>query len=288
MTYPKIFKFSILFISGILFFSSCVPKKQFEEAQAQLTKTHVNLTQCNNELALTREQLAAAKASLSGLQEQGASTKENTSALRGILEKCLANQNTGGQNISKLVDEIKSSNSYIKRLVSTNAKNDSLNKVLSDKLTRSLGTDSEDIEIKVKKAAVFISLSDKMLYKSGDYNLSSSANGILAKIAKIINDYKDYDVQIVGHTDNLAISSTTIKDNWELSTLRSLSVVRALQRDHGVNPSRMLASGHGEHIPKVSNGNPEGRSANRRTEIIILPNLEEFMKLLDKQIQSPN
>jgi chemotaxis protein MotB len=288
MKYKQMLKQSAFFFSTLFLVTSCVPKKQFDETQAQLTKTHVNLTQCNADLSRTREELAGAKATLSGLQEQGVSSKENSSTLRAALEKCLANQNTGGQNIGKLVDEIKASNSYIKRLVSTNAKNDSLNKALSDKLTRSLGSNSEDIDIKVKKAAVFISLSDKMLYKSGDYNLSSSANAVLAKIAKIINDYKNYDVHVVGHTDSQPITSATIKDNWELSTLRSLSVVRALQKDHGVDPARLLASGHGEHIPKVSNGNAEGRNINRRTEIIILPNLEEFMKLLDKQIQSAN
>ncbi|MFA9290375.1 MAG: flagellar motor protein MotB [Solirubrobacteraceae bacterium] len=272
-----------------LLITSCVPKKKFEETQAELTKTYSNLTMCNSELSATKEQLAAARATILGNKELGASNSENTASLKSALERCLANQNTGGQNISKLVDEIKSSNSYIKRLVAANSKNDSLNKALSDKLTRSLGSSgTEDIEIKVKKAAVFISLSDKMLYRSGDYNLNSSANAVLAKIAKIINDYSNYDVQVVGHTDTQDISTKAVKDNWELSTLRSLSVVRALQNDHGVSPARLLAAGHGQYVPKASNGNVEGRSINRRTEIIILPNLEEFMKLLDKNIQNSN
>ena len=289
MNYLKISKSTILVFSALWLVTSCVPKKQFDEAQAQLTKTHSNLTQCSGELSATKEELAAARATLSGLKEQGAYSKENSSTLRTALEKCLANQNTGGQNISKLVDEIKSSNSYIKRLISVNAKNDSLNKALSDKLTKSLANENkDDIEVKVKKAAVFISLSDKMLYKSGDYNLSPSATNILAKIAKIINDYKDYDVQVVGHTDSQPISSANIKDNWELSTLRALSVVRSLRNDHGVDPARLLPAGHGEYVPKTTNATAEGRSVNRRTEIIILPNLEEFMKLLDKQIQSAN
>ena len=186
-------------------------------------------------------------------------------------------------NISKLVDEINSSNKYIKELVAAKSRSDSLNLVLTTNLTRSLdSSELKDVDVKVLKGVVYISLNDNMLYKSGSYEISPAAMDILGKIAKIIKDYKDYDVLVEGNTDNVPISRTNIRNNWDLSALRASSVVQALQDDFGIDPSRLSAAGRGEYNPVATNSTAEGRAQNRRTQIIITPNLDQFMDLIDK------
>jgi len=138
------------------------------------------------------------------------------------------------------------------------------------------------VDVKVLKGVVYISLNDNMLYKSGSYEISPAAMDILGKIAKIIKDYKDYDVLVEGNTDNVPISRTNIRNNWDLSALRASSVVQALQDDFGIDPSRLSAAGRGEYNPVATNSTAEGRAQNRRTQIIITPNLDQFMDLIDK------
>ncbi|HZW70144.1 MAG TPA: OmpA family protein, partial [Hanamia sp.] len=156
-----------------------------------------------------------------------------------------------------------------------------LNMVLTNNLTRSLSKDEmQDVDVKVLKGVVYISLSDNMLYKSGSYEISDRANSTLSKIAKIITDYKDYDVLVEGNTDNVPISKTNIRNNWDLSALRASSVVQALQNNFGVDPKRMTAGGRGEYNPIASNATVDGKTQNRRTEIIITPKLDQFMDLI--------
>ena len=201
-------------------------------------------------------------------------------ALQSALEQSI---NQGGTNISKLVDEINVSNKYIRQLVEAKSKSDSLNMVLTTNLTRSLSPeDMKDVNIKVLKGVVYISLADNMLFKSGSYQISDQAMNILDKIAKIIKDYKNYDVLVEGNTDNVPISRTNIRNNWDLSTLRASSVVQVLQDRFGVDPSRMTAGGRGEYNPIASNDTADGRQQNRRTEIIITPKLDQFLDLIDK------
>jgi chemotaxis protein MotB len=203
--------------------------------------------------------------------------------LQSALDKCLTSSSQGNVNVSKLVDEINASNKYIQELIASKNKSDSLNMVLTNNLTRSLSRDEmQDVDIKVLKGVVYISLSDNMLYKSGSYEISDKAGATLSKIAKIITDYKDYDVLIEGNTDNVPISKTNIRNNWDLSTLRASSVVQALQNNFGVDPKRLTAGGRGEYNPIASNDTPEGKSKNRRTEIIITPKLNQFMDLIGK------
>jgi len=168
-------------------------------------------------------------------------------------------------------------------LVNLKNKSDSLNMVLTNNLTRSLSREElQDVDVQVLKGVVYISLADNMLYKSGDYQISERAGEILNKIAKIIKDYKDYDVLIEGNTDNVPISRPNIRNNWDLSTLRASSVVQALQNDYGVDPKRMTAGGRGEYNPVASNESEAGRMKNRRTQIIITPKLDQFMDLIEK------
>jgi chemotaxis protein MotB len=203
--------------------------------------------------------------------------------LKSSLDACLSNSGKGSANIDKLIGEINSSNKYIKQLISTNSKNDSLNLALSNKLKRSLDNIADsDVQVKVLKGVVMISLSDNMLYKTGDYNILPAAQEVLGKVAKVINDYDTYSVLIEGNTDNVPLSSTNLpKDNWDLSALRATSMAKVLQTNFGVNPARITAGGRSEYNPKTTNASVSGRAENRRTEIIIMPKLDEFMKLMD-------
>ena len=184
-------------------------------------------------------------------------------------------------SIEKWVDQINESNQYIRHLVEVKTKSDSLNMVLTNNLTRSLSKEElKEVDVQVLKGVVYISLADNMLYKSGSYEINSRAAETLSKIAKIIKDYKDYDVLIEGNTDNVPISKPNIRNNWDLSALRASSVVQALQNDYGVDPKRLTAGGRGEYNPVATNDTEVGKQRNRRTQIIITPKLDEFMELI--------
>ena len=216
-------------------------------------------------------------------RKDNADLKEAYAAIQKSLDHSLAAGSQSSVNIAKLVDEINASNKYIQHLVEAKSKSDSLNMVLTNNLTRSLSRDElRDIDIKVLKGVVYISLSDNMLYRSGSYEISDRAMATLSKIAKIIKDYKDYDVLVEGNTDDVPISRTNIRNNWDLSALRASSVVQVLQDKFGVDPSRLSAAGRGEYNPIGDNTTDTGRERNRRTEIIITPKLDQFMDLIDQ------
>ena len=204
------------------------------------------------------------------------------------MDKSLTNANSNNINISKLVDQINESNRYIRHLVEVKSKSDSLNMVLTNNLTRSLSKDEmKEVDVQVLKGVVYISLADNMLYKSGSYEINDRAEETLSKIAKIITDYKDYDVLVEGNTDNVpvnaaAASMKNIRNNWDLSCLRASSVVQYLISRFGVAPKRLTAGGRGEFNPLVNNDTELGKQRNRRTQIIITPKLDQFMDLIDK------
>jgi len=277
----KFFMPAILLVVAVA--SGCVSTKKYQALQAD----NANLQTKNNEVMqsyqASEQKLASANTRVTSLEEQIAAANANTVALQDALNKCLAGNNQGGMNISKLVDQINASNAYIKELVNSKNKSDSLNMVLTNNLTRSLTPDeTKDVDVKVLKGVVYVSLSDNMIYKSGSYEISDRAGATLAKIAKIINDYSTYDVLIEGNTDDVPISQKNIRNNWDLSTLRASSVVMALQSTYGVDPKRLTAGGRGEYNPIADNSTPSGKSQNRRTEIIITPKLDQFMALIGK------
>lgn len=274
--------YAILVLSILI--SSCgVKRKTYQALEAE----HRNLGELYQR---TQVELAESRARVKSLEDQLAYERKNNTSLKealGRLQATLDNsilQNTQGNvNISKLVDEINASNRYIQHLVNTKNKSDSLNMVLTNRLTRSLSREEmKDVDVQVLKGVVYISLSDAMLYRSGSYEISAQAGETLGKIAKIIQDYRDYDVLIEGNTDTDPISQTNIRNNWDLSVLRASSVVQALQRNYGVDPTRLTAGGRGEYNPIADNTTAQGKTRNRRTQIIITPKLDQFMELIDQ------
>ena len=275
--------FMMTMLAGLLLVSSCASKKDLEDCRQRsqaLLETHKEL---NVNYQSAKEQLAAANVRVASLEEQLAETKEAYARLQQSLDKSLVNTNQSNVSIEKLVDQINESNQYIRHLADLKSKSDSLNMALTNKLTRSLSKEElKDVDVQVLKGVVYISLADNMLYKSGSYEINDRAAETLSKIAKIINDYEDYDVLIEGNTDNVPIYRENIRNNWDLSCLRASSVVQALQNDYGVNPKRLTAGGRGEYNPLVSNDTAMGKQRNRRTQIIITPKLEEFLELIDE------
>ena len=232
---------------------------------------------------VAKEQLAAANARVTSLEEQLAQSKKDYARLQGSLDKSLSNANQNNISIEKLVDQINESNQYIRHLTELKSKSDSLNLLLTNNLTRSLSKEElKEVDVQVLKGVVYISLADNMLYKSGSYEINDRAAETLSKIAKIIMDYKDYDVLVEGNTDNVPINRENIRNNWDLSCLRASSVVQYLQNNYGVDPKRLTAGGRGEYNPLASNNTEVGKQRNRRTQIIITPKLDQFMDLIDQ------
>jgi len=254
--------------------SSCASKKELVACQEENKTLQANYTD-------TKEQLAASKARVASLEQQLAQEEKANKVLQNALDKSLSNASQNNVSIDKLVDQINESNKYIRHLVEVKSKSDSLNMVLTNNLTRSLSKEElKDVDVQVLKGVVYISLADNMLYKSGSYEINDRASETLSKIAKIIKDYKDYDVLIEGNTDDVPIKRENIRNNWDLSCLRASSVVQALQNQYGVDPKRLTAGGRGEYNPLQPNTSEVGKQRNRRTQIIITPKLDEFMELI--------
>ncbi|MDE6480601.1 MAG: OmpA family protein [Muribaculaceae bacterium] len=290
-------KVKILALAAVLFglvATSCVSNKKYAELQGKYTDLEGKYSNLQNEHNSTREQLITVNAEAKNLTSQlEAANKSNEDLKKGMgqlkhtLDKSLEANNQGSVNIAKLVDEINASNKYIKQLVEAKSKSDSLNIALTNRLTRSLSKEElKDVDVKVLKGVVYISLADNMLFKSGSYEVSDRAMETLSKIAKILGDYKDFDVLVEGNTDNVPISKTNIRNNWDLSALRASSIVQVLQTKFGINPQRMSAAGRGEFNPITDNDSEVGKQRNRRTEIIITPKLDDFMDLIDHAPES--
>ena len=270
-------------LAGVLLVSSCASKKDLENCRLDNQNLQNENKELNTSYQVTKEQLAASNARVSSLEEQLEQSKQAYRSLQRSLDKSLANSSQNNISIEKLVDQINESNQYIRHLTDLKTKSDSLNMVLTNNLTRSLSKEElKEVDVQVLKGVVYISLADNMLYKSGSYEINDRAAETLSKIAKIIKDYKDYDVLIEGNTDNVPISRENIRNNWDLSCLRASSVVQALQNNYGVDPKRLTAGGRGEYNPLATNDTALGKQRNRRTQIIITPKLDQFMELIDK------
>lgn len=272
---------TMVLMAAALLTTGCASKKDLQNCQNENKELTANYQD-------TKEQLAVSQARVSSLEEQLSQMKKDYANVQNALDKSLTNAGKSNISIEKLVDQINESNQYIRHLVEVKSKSDSLNMVLTNNLTRSLSKDElKEVDVQVLKGVVYISLADNMLYQSGSYEVNGRAQETLSKIAKIIMDYKDYDVLVEGNTDNVPVSTTSakmknIRNNWDLSALRASSVVQYLQDHFGVDPKRLTAGGRGEYNPVTSNDSEVGKQRNRRTQIIITPKLDQFMDLIDK------
>ena len=279
---------TIAMFAGLLAFSSCASKKDLVNCQNENRELTGNYQTAKEDLAASKARVAALEEQLNASKELLKQQKQDYAALQASLDKSLTNAGDNNVNISKLVDQINESNQYIRHLVEVKSKSDSLNMVLTNNLTRSLSKEEmKEVDVQVLKGVVYISLADNMLYKSGSYEINDRAAETLSKIAKIITDYKDYEVLIEGNTDNVPVNASAatmknIRNNWALSCLRASSVVQALQNKYGVDPKRLTAGGRGEYNPVTTNSTEVGKQRNRRTQIIITPKLDQFMDLIDK------
>ena len=276
----------IAFAAGLMM-TSCASKKDLANCQSENKSLTEKLQDAREDLAAKNARISSLEEQQKGMQQLLKAAEDKYAKLQESLDKSLTNASQNNISIEKLVDQINESNQYIRHLVEVKSKSDSLNMVLTNNLTRSLSKEElKEVDVQVLKGVVYISLADNMLYKSGSYEINSRAAETLSKIAKIIKDYKDYDVLIEGNTDNVPIKKTNIRNNWDLSALRASSVVQALQNDYGVDPKRLTAGGRGEYNPIASNDTEVGKQRNRRTQIIITPKLDEFMDLIGQAPES--
>ena len=279
---------AIAMLAGLMTFASCASKKDLENCRLENKELTGNYQTAKEDLAASKARVTALEEQLNASKELLQQQKADYAALQASLDKSLTNAGDNNINISKLVDQINESNQYIRHLVEVKSKSDSLNMALTNNLTRSLSKEEmKEVDVQVLKGVVYISLADNMLYTSGSWEINERGAETLSKIAKIITDYKDYDVLIEGNTDNVqvntkAASMKNIRNNWDLSCLRASSVVQALQNKYGVDPKRLTAGGRGEYNPVTSNSTEVGKQRNRRTQIIITPKLDQFMDLIDK------
>lgn len=289
-----------LAVLAVTLLGSCVGKKKFLELQENCSDIQLTLEQrvidledCKDEnanlktsLATTQAQLENERSKAKSLEDQlEYSQKTNSSLLDRMAELNVISQ-SGSENIKKSLDAINEQNKYIMDLTSDIQAKDSVNLALVMNLKRSLSdVNDEDVTVEVKKGVVYISLSDKMLFKSGSAQINTRAKEVLGKIAKVLKDHSDLEILVEGHTDSVPINTDCVSDNWDLSTKRATAVVRVLQKDYSVQPNRMTAGGRSYYVPKADNDTEEGRSLNRRTEIIILPKLDEFFKLLEPPVE---
>ncbi len=279
--------------------TSCVSKKKYTALQDQLEQQKKDceqeiasilaqkedvdrrLVDLSSQLTESKRSATSSQSRVKELQDEIDYLKRTNTNLLGRLEELSVLSRTGAESIKQSLNALDRQGKYIQDLNTTMRRKDSLNLVLVQKLKRSLSDiNDDDVNIEVKKGVVFISLSDKLLFRSGSTAITAEANTVLGKIAKIVNDHNDFDILVEGHTDNVPIATACIKDNWDLSVLRATTIVRVLQDQHGVKSERMTAGGRSEFIEKASNGSADGRSLNRRTEIIVLPKLDQYFSLM--------
>ena len=281
----------LLTVVTCLFLFSCVSSKKFKAEQAKneaLNTTYVNIQQTLKECTDARDAANRKNADLQkendNLKEQVAFLKENnTQALKQLQDLSVISASQA-ESIKKSLDNIGSKDVYIQGLQSAISRRDSLNMVLVMNLKGAIGNlDDEDINIKVDKGVVYIDISDKLLFKSGRYEVTPQAKVVLGKVAQVLKNQPDIEFMVEGHTDNVPYRSGVLLDNWDLSVKRATSVVRILQNEYQLDPSKMAAAGRSEYKPLTDNATAEGRATNRRTRIVILPQLDQFFQLLEPQ-----
>jgi len=279
-----------------LFLFSCVSQKKMRQAEAkygELNGAYAELkekykacqddqTDYKSKIAALNTQKSALESSNADLKNQVDYLKQNNNTVLNQLKDLSVVTGSQAESIKKSLENIGSKDIYIKDLQGSIARKDSLNMALVMNLKGAIGNlDDKDINIKVDKGVVYVDISDKLLFKSGSYDVTDRAKEVLGKVAKVLNAQPEIEFMVEGHTDSVAIKSSGINDNWDLSVKRATTVVRILQNTYGLDPKRMTAAGRGQYLPLADNATAEGRAANRRTRIVILPQLDQFFKLLE-------
>lgn len=295
-------KISLVALAMVLLMPACVSKKKYAELEANnesitksLEETRKRLKDCDEERNSLRDQMTMKEnewtnkqkemtGQVQRLQEELDFQRKNNTNLLARLEDLSVLTRTEAENVRRSLDQLNEQSKYIRDMTNAMQRKDSLNLALVMNLKRSLAdVNDDDVTVEVKKGVVYISLSDKMLFRSGSSRITSKANSVLAKVAKVLNDQPEMEIMVEGHTDNVPISTECLEDNWDLSVKRATAVVRALEKNYKVAPERMSAAGRSEFLPKDTNDTAEGRSNNRRTEIIIVPRLDQFFELMVPQ-----
>lgn len=271
-------KFLLLGASAMIVLSSCVSKKQFTDLQAKQKETQDLLNSATVKLNSCLEERATATARATALEEQVADLRKSNDNLQVLSAK-------GASNIEKTLESIKEKDLKITRLQDAITKKDSVTLALVTSFKREVGINDPDIEVNVEKGVVFISISDKLLFQSGSYNVTAKAKDVLAKVAKVVNAKPDFECMVEGHTDNVPYRKEPLLDNWDLSVKRSTSIIRVLE-ELGVKPGRLIAAGRSSYVPLVDNETPENRATNRRTRIVVLPKLDQFYELVEKEMKN--
>lgn len=278
------------FILGIsILLASCVSTKKFKSELAknsdltnQLNTTQKLYTDCQNEKSAQEAKLNSLNETVDMLRKQNEFLKNNSDLAVKQLQDLSVISAKQAESISKSLDNIGAKDQYISQLQNSIARKDSLNMALVMNLKGAIGNlNDEDIQVKVDKGVVYVDISDKLLFKSGSWDISPRANEILGKVAKVLQNQPDIEFMVEGHTDNVAYNNGVLQDNWDLSVKRATAVVRELQNKYGIDPKKMTAAGRGEYLPLTDNSTPDNRSKNRRTRIVILPQLDQFFKLLE-------
>jgi chemotaxis protein MotB len=279
----------LLASAASLSIASCVSSKkyktkeaQYVEVQNQNKQLQTDLTSCNDAKATLGREKSALESNIVELNKQVEVLKQNNTQALKQLENLSVITAAQAESIKKSLDNIGAKDVYIQTLQQQMAHKDSLNMALVMNLKGAIGNlDDQDINIKVDKGVVFIDISDKLLFKSGKYEVTSEAKTVLGKVATVLKNQPDIEFMVEGHTDNVPYKSGILLDNWDLSVKRATAVVRILQKEYGLDPTKIAAAGRGEYLPVTDNSSPEGKAANRRTRIVILPQLDQFFKLLE-------
>lgn len=259
--------------------TSCGSKKKIAELEAKnkeiqdlLNSATIKLNTCLTERDLLNRQVEDLRHDKSDLMN----TRDNLTTL----------SSKGAQNLEKSLESLKEKDLKITRLQDALTRKDSVTLALVTSIKRAVGVNDPDIEVNVEKGVVYISIADKLLFKSGSYQVTDRAKEVLGKVAKIVQDKPDFECMVEGHTDNVPIKNPVLQDNWDLSVKRATSIVRLLQNDFGIDPKRLVASGRGEYIPLTSNDTAEGRATNRRTRILVLPKIDQFYDMIEKEMKN--
>ena len=281
-------KFLILVACSSLFLTSCVTNKKYAELEGKQKTTQDLLNTATVKLNNCLSERSGLSAENNALKSQVASLNATNGELINQIGDFTDLTIKGASNLEKSLESMKEKDLTINKLRDAITRRDSVNLALVQSLKGVLGDMNDtDIEINVEKGVVFVSISDKLLFKSGSINVSGKAKEVLGKIAMVVNNKPDFEFLVEGHTDSKTISTNCIKDNWDLSVLRATTVVRILQDDFGVSPARMTAGGRSQYVPKSANETAEGRAKNRRTRIVILPKLDQFYTMIEEGLKDP-